>query len=128
MAAAAPEGDAEGDRAGVGPAFREDAGANAAGCGDGECGGRHQDSDGTGAAGLPAVRGGIAESGSAGAKTDDATQSDRGVGAELRGLSWMRDGPFPLDEELALVPGTLTPNLLEDLVPLLHAGLNRPMV
>jgi predicted RNA-binding Zn-ribbon protein involved in translation (DUF1610 family) len=37
-------------------------------------------------------------------------------------------GFFPLDEELALVPGTLTPNLLEDLVPLLHAGLNRPMV
>src|SRR6266581_5729198 len=43
---------------------------------------------------------------------------DGGTGKNLRHLSQMRDGFFPLDEELGLLPGSLTPLQQEHLVHL----------
>ena len=67
---------------------------------------------------MPRVRSEAGGAWDGGATTNDATQPDAGTSPELRGLPAVGQAFFPLDEELELLPGALTPSLQEDLVRL----------
>ncbi len=58
---------------------------------------------------MPGVRRPRRSAGDQDAAADDDVRAPDHAGAQLRGLSRLRDGPFPLDEELGLAPGHLTP-------------------